>query len=94
MRIEDHLMATKTVQPNRSLSDVEASVWLEIGRLRREKDIDARAFPLRAAAVAAALGLGALVGGVQGARAGGERAEISAFQVSLALAPSTLLGER
>ncbi len=94
MRIDDRLKALGTLPADRDLSDVEAAVWLDIGRVRRARELDARAFPLRAAAVVAALGLGALVGGIQGAAVRSEQAEVSAFQVSLALAPSTLLDGR
>jgi hypothetical protein len=74
------------------LSQVEASTWLRIGRERRGGWLESWLLPVRASAVAAALGAGAVLGGAHAREAAGDE-EIAAFEVASALAPSTLLDQ-
>ena len=75
------------------LSHVEARALQRIGRDRRPSWAESWLLPVRASAVAAGLGAGAVLGAAQ-AREPAEAAVISAFEITTALAPSTLLDDR
>lgn len=93
-RLDDALQALRDAPADRDLSQLEPTVWLQIGQRRRADVADARAMPLRATAVLLALGVGAVVGGAHAGEARADRREVSAFEVTTELAPSTLLDGR
>jgi len=93
-RLEEALRDLREAPVDRDLSQLEPQVWLQVGQARRSGEADLRALPLRTAAVLVALGVGAVFGGAQASEGRSARAEISAFEVTTELAPSTLLDSR
>jgi hypothetical protein len=75
------------------LSQIEPLTLLRIDRERRSGWAESWLLPVRASAVAAALGAGAVLGAAH-AREPAADADIAAFEIATALAPSTLLDER
>lgn len=89
----DELIETLRREPaDADLSQVEPQTWLRIGGERRGGWAEGWLLPVRASAVAAALGAGAVLGAAH-AREPADDQEIAAFEVASALAPSTLLDE-
>lgn len=90
----DGLLEDLRRAPTAALHGLEGEVWSRIDRLRDARRSSGALLPLRAACIAAALGIG-LAGGSYAATAAARRpAEISVFSVDAHLAPSTLLTGR
>lgn len=87
----DELRVAGAPAPPATFDAIEQRVWARIESMRLAR----RAAPLtlagRAAAVAGALALGMLGGGMTAVAMAGEAQEISAFSIKAELAPSTLL---
>lgn len=85
----DELLAAIAAEPtHRRLDHLEANVSTAIARSER---VVSPGFGWHAAAIAASLGLGTVVGGA-GAAAGSPSDAMSVFTPDAALAPSNLLG--
>ena len=90
-QLDEELRALRAESPPARLHQLEAHVWRQIAR-QGEAAISPQAiFALRAAAVAAALGLGIAGGGLTAVAVASEPQEVSVFSVRAQLAPSTLL---
>lgn len=91
--LEPQLEALRRQPPDR-LPGLEGAVWTRIAALRDGGVASRVLLPLRAASVAAALGLGLLGGRLATGAIEPAAPEISVFSVDARLAPSTLLGGR
>lgn len=92
--LDDLIGALKAHAPDRDLSQLEPAVWRQIATARPQRGSLGAFIPLRTAAVAMSLIVGAAVGGASAATAAARPAETSVFAVNTHLAPSTLLGGR
>lgn len=90
-RLDEDLHALRAAPAPAELDHLEGRVWREIAVLRDSRATATLFLPVRAAAIAAALGLGIAGGSLTAAATAAESPEISAFSLKSHLAPSTLL---
>lgn len=92
--LDRELQALRTEPVDARLGQLEPAVWKRIERIEETRSTTLGFLPVRAVAIAGALGLGITGGTFAAVAVAREQHEISVFSIDSRLAPSTLLDGR